>query len=285
MSSPLTFDSAIAWINATFGLSIPTLPFLQSWMAPFAALWDMLVPGPLPKSTQPLPWIISISGSWQPPVGGTVTLENITITVSGTGGGSGGIRSRVKRVVDAIRQGKKRKTPSRQPFPRRDAGARASHPRIHERRSVMASPVPSGTSVSVAATLSLSGQNVTINSGDLAQGLSNLVFSLSNPVTLGSIDSFVDALNSDLGIPLTSSEITGALDAIPHGSTAPAVLNSIYDALQAIVSTNLVLTTLNVNTGAGFFEVGVSFPVQIAITSFLSFNGIGVLVSSGGSPS
>ena len=116
MSSPLTFDGAIAYINATFGLSIPTLPFLSSWMAPFTALWDMLVSGPLPKSTDPLPWVISISGNWSPNVGGTVTLENITITVSSTSGSTGGLRGRVRRLVDTLRPGrksatKKRKTP------------------------------------------------------------------------------------------------------------------------------------------------------------------------------
>ncbi len=143
----------------------------------------------------------------------------------------------------------------------------------------MPSPTPPGTSVSVSATLQFSGQDVVISSGDISnasQALSNLVFSLTAPVTLGSFDNFIDALHADLGVPLTSSEITSAIDEIP---SSPAVLGAIKNDLLAIVSTPLILNTLNVNTAAGAYSVGVSFPVHIPITSFLSFNGIGVLVS------
>jgi hypothetical protein len=140
----------------------------------------------------------------------------------------------------------------------------------------MASPPPSGTTVSVSATVQFAGQDIVINSGNLTSGLSNLVFSLTSPVALGTFDNFIDALNTDFGVPLTSYEITGVINEIP---SSPAVLGDIKSSLLAIVNTPLVITTLNVNAAAGAYAIGVSFPVQIPITSFLSLNGIGVLVS------
>jgi len=107
MSSPLTFDSTIVFINETFGLSIPTLPFLSTWMAPFTALWELLVSGSLPKPSQPLPWTIEMSGSWLVPVGGTVALQNVTITVAAAGeNGSGGIGARLLRMAGSLRRAK-----------------------------------------------------------------------------------------------------------------------------------------------------------------------------------
>lgn len=141
---------------------------------------------------------------------------------------------------------------------------------------------PPGTSLAVVANLQFSGQQIAISSGDITQGVSNLAFSLSAPVALGSLNNFVDGLNTEFGIPLTSGDITGAINRIP---TDPAVLGRIRSALEAIVSTDLIITVLNVNVAAGFFQLGVSFPVQIELTSFLSFQGIGILVSKGGSTS
>ncbi|HYK02933.1 MAG TPA: hypothetical protein VE974_14325 [Thermoanaerobaculia bacterium] len=139
---------------------------------------------------------------------------------------------------------------------------------------------PAGTALSVAANVAFSGQQITINSGDITKGISNLVFSLSNPVVLGSIDNFIDGLNTEFGVPLTSADITNAINSIP---ATPAVLGRIRDALIAITTTDLIITILNINVAAGFFQIGVSFPVSIPITSFLSFEGIGILVTKGGS--
>ena len=150
----------------------------------------------------------------------------------------------------------------------------------------MASPSsPPETGLSVAATVAFSGQQITINSGDITKGVSNLVFSLSNPVVLGSINNFIDGLNTEFGVPLTSADITNAINNIP---TTPAVLGRIHNGLLDLFSTDLIITILNINVAAGFFQLGVSFPVSIPITSFLSFEGIGLVVTragSSGSPS
>ncbi len=111
MSSPLDVNGVIAWLNGTFGLSMPVLPFSAPWLAPFAGLWNLLVPGSLPKPGDPFPWTIPVSGTWTVPVGGTFVLENITIVVA-AGPATKGFLARVKRALTRPKTKRKRANPA-----------------------------------------------------------------------------------------------------------------------------------------------------------------------------
>ena len=148
------------------------------------------------------------------------------------------------------------------------------------------SPGVEGTSISVVATFSFNGQNVVINTGDIAKG--NFIFSLNQPVVLGSFDDFIDWLNNEFGIPLTSADINNAINSIPQ---SPDILNSIRNALIALVHGVVTITVLNVNTQAGTFQFGITYvvPDSPAITFLgITFKQLGVMVQkvgATGSPS
>jgi hypothetical protein len=144
----------------------------------------------------------------------------------------------------------------------------------------MASPTPPGTSVSFLASIDFNGQNVPINTGDVTNGLSNLVFSLANPVEIGSIDNFLDYLAKNIGLPLTSAELTGYINELP---SSPAVFENFKNALLKILSTSLSITVLNVNVAAKSFALGVAFPLELELFSFLTINSIGVVAAYNGS--
>lgn len=145
------------------------------------------------------------------------------------------------------------------------------------------SPTSPGTTVSFLATLDIKGQTVPISTGDVTKGISNLKFSLANPVTLGSIDDFLDYLNENIGVPLDSTQLDGYINKIPD---TPAVLATFKSTLLKIFHTALVIEVLNINVEAGTFTLGVAFPVDLKLTSFLTIDSIGVVVSRGeqGSP-
>jgi hypothetical protein len=88
-SPAITVNAVMEWLNAKLGLKLPTLP-LAGWPAVLKSLWEMFVKGTFPSG--PLPWEISIDGSWPaifPQIGPTpVQLENLTITVKETSTGS-----------------------------------------------------------------------------------------------------------------------------------------------------------------------------------------------------
>jgi hypothetical protein len=146
------------------------------------------------------------------------------------------------------------------------------------------SPALEGTSISVVATFSFRGQTVVINTGDIAKG--NFIFSLNQPVVLGSFLDFVGWLNSEFDIPITAEEITDAINKIPQH---PDVLNNIRKALQSLVEGVVTITVLNVNTQAKTFQFGITY----VVTDFPPFLGItfkqlGVMVQkvdTSGSPS
>jgi small basic protein len=140
---------------------------------------------------------------------------------------------------------------------------------------------PSGTNVAFLATIDFNGQSIPINTGDITKGISNLVFSLSNPVEMGSINNFFDFLHDNVHIPLDSADITNAIDQIP----SDGVFDGIKSGLKKIFSTSLSVTVLNVNVAAKTFTLGVSLPVDLQITSFLTIESIGVVVSKGDTPS
>lgn len=151
------------------------------------------------------------------------------------------------------------------------------------------SPGVEGTSISIVATFSFRGQNVVINTGDIAKG--NFIFSLNQPVELGSFDDFVDWLNSEFGVPLTSDDINSAIAKIPGPPEAPQILADIRGALQALVAGVVTITVLNVNTEAGTFQFGITYvvPDSPAITFLgITFKQLGVMVQkvgATGSPS
>lgn len=145
------------------------------------------------------------------------------------------------------------------------------------------SPGTEGTSVSVVATFSFKGQNIVVNTGDIASG--NFVFSLNQPVILGSFLNFVDWLNSEFGVPLTEQQIMNAIDSIP---TSPGILNQIRNALIALVNGVVTVTVLNVNLQAGTFQFGITYtvPDSPAITFLgITFKQLGVMVQKVGATS
>ena len=140
------------------------------------------------------------------------------------------------------------------------------------------SPPAAGATVAFLASIDFNGQTVPINTGDITQGINNLVFSLSSPVEIGSINNFLDYLNNKLQVPLTSAELQGYINEIP---STPAFLEDFKTTVEKVLSTPLVITVLNVNVGAGTFMLGVSFPIDLELTSFLTLNSVGVVVSRG----
>lgn len=139
----------------------------------------------------------------------------------------------------------------------------------------------SGTTIAFLASIDFNGQTVPINTGDVTQGISNLVFSLANPIEIGSIDNFLDYLNQKIGVPLTSAQLEGYINDIP---STPAFLDTFKQDLLQILSTAISITVLNINVAAGSFTLGVSFPINLELTSFLTLNTIGVVVSRNGAP-
>jgi hypothetical protein len=139
---------------------------------------------------------------------------------------------------------------------------------------------PSTTSVSVVATVDFLGQPVVINSGDISGGVPNLVFSINQPITIGSIHDFINWVTTEFGITSFSGDSLQAdIEQIP---TTPAILNTIREDLLNIFNANLVLNVLNITTRAGLYQVGVSFEVNIQLPIIpLQLKGIGVMVSHG----
>lgn len=138
----------------------------------------------------------------------------------------------------------------------------------------------SGTSISVVATFSFKGQNIVVSTGDIAKR--NFVFSLNQPVVLGSFDDFIDWLNNEFNVPLTSQQINDAIDSIPEH---PHVLGDIRGALTALVHGVVTVTVLNVNLNAGTFQFGITYvvPASPAITFLgITFRQLGVMVQKAG---
>jgi hypothetical protein len=142
------------------------------------------------------------------------------------------------------------------------------------------SPTPEGTSITVVATFSFNGQSIVINTGDIASG--NFIFTLNQPVVLGTFLDFVNWLNDEFNVPISEQQIIGAIDSIP---TSPEILNQIRNALIALVNGSVTITVLNVNTQAGTFQFGITYtvPDSPAITFLgITFNQLGVMVQKVG---
>ena len=82
MSSPSeTVDQLFGWLEQTLGVTLPRLP-LQWFASRLTALFRMIVPGPLPQASDPLPWIIPIEGKWTDPVPGTsLSIDGLSVQV------------------------------------------------------------------------------------------------------------------------------------------------------------------------------------------------------------
>jgi hypothetical protein len=82
MSSPTeTVNQLFRWIGQTLGLKLPSLPFSGVY-ARLTALFNMLIKGPVPQPTDPLPWNIAVEDDWLGPIPGTkVAINNISIQV------------------------------------------------------------------------------------------------------------------------------------------------------------------------------------------------------------
>jgi hypothetical protein len=87
MSSPTnTVNSVMQWLIGIFKVWLPTLPLSGVW-APFQALWELVVPGPLPDPNAPLPWNIGVTPDWTIPIAGVRLIPaQISVVVQETGG-------------------------------------------------------------------------------------------------------------------------------------------------------------------------------------------------------
>lgn len=144
----------------------------------------------------------------------------------------------------------------------------------------MASPSSPSTSsgVSVSATVSFNNTPVTINSQDISN-LKNtgLVFSLTNPVPMGSFDDLIDWMNQNLSLPITGDDINNDIENLPE---------PFKGVLLGFVQAQITLTTLNINTKTNLYAAGATItppPPGIDILGILQIQQIGIQVSSGGS--
>jgi hypothetical protein len=140
------------------------------------------------------------------------------------------------------------------------------------------SPVTSPSNdagVSVSATILFNGTEVTINSQSIENLKKNgLVFSLTNPIPMGSFADLVTWMHNNLSLPLTSAQIQGYINEVPPPFEAP--LSSLFNAI-------VTLTVLNINTSTSLYQVAVSIAPQppINILNILQVTAIGIQVSSG----
>jgi hypothetical protein len=141
---------------------------------------------------------------------------------------------------------------------------------------------PTGTSVSISATITILGVQVPVNTGDITQLRSgNFNFSLSQPVLLGTIDDFIGWLHNELQIPVTPDEVNGLAHYIP--------ISSLQEAYVKFLQAPITITTLIINTGTKTYAFGATMnfvsgspPEGINILGLLQFDSIGVLVTSSG---
>jgi hypothetical protein len=140
---------------------------------------------------------------------------------------------------------------------------------------LVTSPSTPSAGVSVSATILFNGTEVTINSQNIENLKKNgLVFSLTNPVPMGSFADLIDWMNKNLHLPLTSHQIETYIAEVPDPFSAP--LNSLFNAI-------ITLTVLNINTNTSLYQVAVTIAPQppINILNILEVTAIGIQVSSG----
>lgn len=154
-------------------------------------------------------------------------------------------------------------------------------------RGLTASPTSptTGTTVAVSGTFDINGSQVAVNSGDITKiKQKGISFTLSQPVSLGSIDDFIDWLNKELGLPITSAQIDNDIGGLP---SSPQVLADIKNGLLSFLHANITLTSLAIDTGAKYYAFGVTadFTPPISILGLLKFEGLGLQISHLGATS
>lgn len=151
----------------------------------------------------------------------------------------------------------------------------------------MASPTVGAPFVQVAATLDIRGTQVTIASGDLSN-LKNtgLVFSLPQPVLLGSIDQLIDYLHEELHLPFTSQSIGDDVTEIQNFTKNIPGLDWIGKELTIFLGAPITLTLLNVNTNTGLYQFGATMDLATSPPNYLldiiAIDSIGIVMGSQG---
>ncbi|HFZ8993190.1 TPA: hypothetical protein ACIPUI_000238 [Citrobacter freundii] len=135
--------------------------------------------------------------------------------------------------------------------------------------------------VSVSSAFEINGQLVSVNSQDIRKIKDGIEFSLSQPVELGSINDFLDWLNKNFGIPLTSEDLKEAIQKIPE---SPEVVKTIRDALLGIISATITINILSINTKTKTYRFAVTMKAEppISILNIIELQTIGVEISAGG---
>jgi len=161
--------------------------------------------------------------------------------------------------------------------------------RTHALAEADGSPQPHGLAVTISATLDYKGTPIPINA-TIADKKLGLVFELTQPVVLGTIDQFCRWLQTEFHLPDLIGQVEGLQDDIP--TTVP-FLKNLYDAFVLFLKSPISITTLLINTQTTTYALGVTMtiggsPPGLVLFGGLKLDSIGVLVSNqvpgGGSP-
>lgn len=147
------------------------------------------------------------------------------------------------------------------------------------RLAVVGSPPTNPITVAISSSFLINGQSVAISSQDIDNVKKGINFQLAQPVTLGSINNFLDWLKDTFNVPLTSKELGDMINKLPD---SPLVIKNIKDALNGILAAAITITVLSVNTASGEYRFGVTMTPQtpINILNVLSLETIGVEIGS-----
>ena len=130
---------------------------------------------------------------------------------------------------------------------------------------------PSTSNVSIVATFTFQGQQVTVG-GPVGQGA--LIFDLLAPVELGTLDDFINWVTKQFGITgFSAATIHDAINEIPIESLANA-LNGLFTDLH------LWLNVLHINTNTKSYALGCSIVADPPVNVFgvIQFDSIGIMV-------
>jgi hypothetical protein len=135
---------------------------------------------------------------------------------------------------------------------------------------------PATAGVSVSATILFNNNSVTINSQSITDLKKNgLVFSLTNPLQMGTFLDLVDWMHGQLHFPLTGDQVVAYIAEVPEPFETP---------LQSLAHAHVTLTVLNINTKTSLYQVAASIAPQppLNILDILQVTAIGIQVSSAG---